>query len=143
MKKKNKVQVIDGVPRVLRRIILKAVSDYRWQLGMQVWKISVQYDKEDKEIGLSLLSAASCDVNRRYLEAVISIYPLTIKKFVEKKWDEGEIRSVVAHEVSHIVTQHFFDVATAQYRDEGEMKDAWETCTTVIGRLLYDLQKKK
>lgn len=143
MKKKVKKQVIKGVPQALRKIVSKAVGDYRWELGMQIWKVDISYVHEDKQVAEGDDVAASIWVNRRYLEATISIYPNTIKRFTSKIWEEKDVREVIAHEISHIATQHFFDVATARYCDDGEMKDAWETCTSVIGKLVYQLDRER
>lgn len=136
-------QVIKGVPRSLRKIISRAVSDYCWELRVQQWNVGIEYKHEDKEQEDPLNHVcASIVVNRRYLEAVVSIYPYLVKKYVTKKYNEDEVRQVVAHEISHLVTEHFYHVATAPYRDQGEMHDAWETCTTVIGRLIHRLAQK-
>lgn len=110
---------------------------------MQMWQLDVSYAHEDKasdDPGDDI--AATIELNRRYLEGVVTIYPNLVKRWINKKYDENRIREVIAHEVSHIATQHFFDVATARYCDDGEMKDAWEACTTIIGRLVHKLGKK-
>lgn len=141
---KKKRQIIKNVPDELRRIVSKAVSDYRWELGMQIWKVGISYGHEDsKSDNPESIVAASISVNRRYLEATITIYPSFVNYFKDKKWDEKEVRETIAHEISHIATQHFFDVATSRYCDDGEMRDAWETCTTIIGKLVYQLDKER
>lgn len=140
----KKQQTIKNVPRALRKIVSKAVGDYRWELGMQIWKVDIEYACEDKKSDDQESSiAASINVNRRYLEATITIYPNTVTRFTTKRCNEQNIREVIAHEISHIATQHFMDVATARYCDDGEMRDAWETCTSVIGKLIYQLDKER
>lgn len=142
--KVTKTQDIEGVPRRLRKIVSDAIAEYRYQLGMQNWKILITYADEDKEADNPIDTvAATIDVNRRYLEANIIVYPFLVTKWKKKIFDDEHIKETIAHEVCHIATQHFWDVATARYCDDGEMKDAWESCTSMLGKLVYRLAKKK
>jgi hypothetical protein len=87
------------------------------------------------------LVAADINVNRRYLTADINIYPHGVKQW--RNGTDEDMERIVAHETAHIATQHLFDVAVATYRDEGEMHDAWETLTEVVGQLSLKLAKAK
>lgn len=127
----------------LRKIISNAVQEYGWHLKVQHYSIDIFYDKKDRHTEKGDLVAAHINVDRRYLNAGLHICPSTVEKWVSKKFDTEYIKEIIAHEISHIATQHFFDVAIACYKDEGEMTDAWETCTTVIGKLVYRLALKK
>ena len=49
---------------------------------------------------------------------------------------------IIAHEVAHIATAKLYYVATCIYKDEGETIDAWESLTTIVGRLLTRIPKK-
>jgi hypothetical protein len=60
-----------------------------------------------------------------------------------KDKDFETIKTIIHHEVAHLATQHLFDIATAVYKDEGETRDAWETLTTVVGRLSELCERRK
>ena len=128
------------VPEKLKKLIREAAQDYRTKLHADAYDLKVEYMEDDlppTDSGGDV--AMDIRINRRYLMATVHVYPWYISKWEKKHYSDNEIKEAVAHEIAHLATQHFFDVAVATYRDEGEMKDAWETCTTVIGRLLHRL----
>lgn len=128
-----------AVPERLKRLIREAAPDYRKKLNADAYDLKVEYltdDLPNTDDGGSV--AMDIKINRRYLTATIHVYPWFVSAWQEKRYSDAEVKECVAHEIAHLATQHFFDVAVATYRDEGEMKDAWETCTTVIGRFLYN-----
>lgn len=138
-KKKNKY------PEVFKKIIKDAIQDFRQVADIPDYCIDIFWmddDLEEKEGRATFITNASILVERRYLKARIKIYPNLIK--IHKEHGEDRIREIVAHEIAHLVTQHLYDCAIATYREEGEVSDAWESLTEVVGRLIkqiHDLKK--
>jgi hypothetical protein len=127
------------VPKKLKALVIDACKRHAWNIGVSNYRADILYMEDDEKYDDSC-TLASCNVDRRYLHATIKIFPEAIRR-----WEsEGNqmIEHMIAHEVAHIATQHFYDVATARYCDTGEMKDAWETVTEVRGRLSERLDQK-
>lgn len=131
------------IDKKLKAFVIDQCQKAAWNIGVSHFHIDILYQKEPKksEDGNDVLGEMSTD--RRYLKGTLRISPL-----VEDMWRRGEkneVKDVIHHEIAHLATQHLYDVGTATYRDEGEMKDAWETLTTVVGRmsLLLDKYKEK
>lgn len=143
MKKKPKTIA----PLAFKKFVNATLSNAAWNIGVSHYKGSVLYHSDDKKSQDSthmnapsdMLVAADMHVDRRYLTYEMNIYALTIRK-----WKRGEIKEVadiIHHEVSHIATQHLYDCALATYKEEGEMKDAWESLTTTIGHMSRKIDK--
>lgn len=130
----------DAIPRKLRKLVLDSIRRHAWNIGVSQYTGDVRYMQADKQTGLDTWIQADITVDRRYLTFTLQLYPRAIKLWREV--GDSHIERVISHEIGHLATQHFFDVATATYRDEGEMKDAWETCTEVIGRLALKLDEQ-
>lgn len=116
----------------LKSKVNKWIWDAQYHLGVRHYSIGVRWMDEDEEIEEGRNTMAKIRVDRRYLTATIDIFPALIEK---ENVDKGIIKKSVYHEVSHIVTQHLYDVGTATYKDSGEMHDAWESCTESVSRL--------
>ena len=143
LKKKSKVQKnLAHIPTKLRKMISSDVFRYLNILGMNHYQGKIFYMKKDVEDqyrdrdGSTLASAL---VDHRYLVVNINIYPILVSRWKNKLSDDNDIHEVIAHEVSHIATNHMYQMATCTYKDEGETKDAWESLTTIIGRLVHEI----
>lgn len=137
-------EYIKLIPVKFRKLVSAAVSSYRATLRFEHWDIKIAYMHEEKEFTRAdSVTMASCIADPRYLKATIEIYPNLVEKWRAKQFNNEEVCRIIAHEVCHIVTQQFIDLAQAVYKDEGEMKDAWESLTTTIGRLVYRLERSK
>jgi len=99
--------------------------------------------KKDVEVPGDSSVLASMNVDMRYLNANLYIYPSMIRNWNQKIMDDEDIKDAIAHEISHIATNHMYMLATSIYKDEGEMKDAWESLTTVIGRLVHEIDSHR
>ena len=146
--KKVKVQkALSHVPDKLRKMIAEDVQRYLMVLGMNHYRSKVFYMKKDIEHeGHSCEEgrvAAAANVDMRYLSANIRIYPYMVDSWKEKNMDDEDVHEIIAHEVAHIATHHMFRLATSVYKDEGETKDAWESLTTVVGRLAHEVDKRR
>ena len=130
-----------GIPPKLKNLVRDSIQRHAWNIGVSHFQGDVLYAKHPKDSDhCSSVCHADTGTDRRYLRATFTFYPV----FVERWRREGAayVERVVAHEVAHLATQHFYDVATARYCDDGEMKDAWEACTEVIGRLSCKLDEQ-
>jgi predicted SprT family Zn-dependent metalloprotease len=140
--KKNKP--LDHVPANFRKLVGTSISDYVKVLGIGNYKVKIFYMKKDihEEDQLSN-TLASTYVDMRYLNSHVNIYPCLVRLWQEKKMDDNEVKEVIAHEISHIATHHMYTLATSVYKDEGEMKDAWESLTTTVGRLIHEVDSHR
>lgn len=132
-------------PKEFKKFVNKCVQIYSWHLKIQHYSINIFYEHKasNKDRDGSII-AASIDVDRRYLNASVKIFPRTLDEW--KVGNRHRVEEIVAHELSHVSTQHLFDLATATYKDEGETKDAWESLTELISRLsckIVKLEQKK
>ena len=130
MKKKSKI------PQEYKRFVIDCCRKAAWNIGVSHFKIDIHYMDEPNESVRGEMST-----NRRYLQGIMKLYPMVLKL-----WNDGEkeqVKETIYHEVAHFATQHFYDVATARYCDEGEMEDAWEACTEVISRMALLVDKFK
>ena len=113
-------------------------------MGVSEFIGDILWKSEDKLSEDGYKIQAEINVDRRYLRATLSIYPIFIVDWKER--GDSETERVIAHEVAHIATAHLYYLATCIYKDSGEMKDAWETLTERIGRLsvkVDELLRKK
>lgn len=131
-------------PVPFRKLVSSIAGQYRWVLGLQDYGMPISWVHEDeprsKEDPESL-TAMKATVDRRYLSCRIQVFPMVWKGWIEKRYTDEDVRKMVAHEVSHITTQHLADLSTAVYKDIGEFKDAWESCTERFAQILYRLEK--
>ena len=126
-----------------KKLVKSAITDYTETLGFKHYAVDVRwFDQDDTgERGGSLLAA--CTTDHRYLTATVKIYPCFEKRWISDGKHLYFIRETISHEIAHIATHSLWYIATSIYKDEGESVDAWESLTTVVGRLLYDIDKLK
>lgn len=143
MAKKTGKKPIDN--KKFRKVVKDAVVDYQYAMDTNPYVVDVAWMEEDETEREgkthSNYTLASIHVYRRYLKATVKIYPILAEEY--KKHGVERVKECIAHEMAHLATQHLYDVAVAAYRDEGEMSDAWETLTEIIGRMAYKIRAKK
>lgn len=120
------------VPKKLKALVIDAIKRHSWNIGVSNYTGDILYMEEDVTQDSGTVNA-ECVVDRRYLHATFKLYPVFIKNWQHD--GDPYVENTIAHEVAHIATAHLYQVAVATYRDEGEMKDAWETLTQVVGQL--------
>ena len=142
---KPKSKYLKTVSVKLQKMISLDVDRYLNVLGMNHYKTKVLYMKNDIEMdehtGGSVAATATVDL--RYLTVSVRIFPFMVNCWMKKSMSDEDIHEIVAHEISHIATNHMYRMATATYKDEGEMKDAWESLTTIVGRLVHEVDKRR
>lgn len=120
----------------LKKLIRESFRKHAWNLGVSHWEADIHYmdDPSERDTKREGTTAMEVDVDRRYIKAIIKVFP----RVHQDMWHDRDYRAIdqaVAHEISHILTQHMFDLAVSCYKDEGETKDAWESLTESIARL--------
>lgn len=96
-------------------------------------------DKSDEDSGDGV--AASINVDTRYLNAHITIYPALVRYYKNK--DTDFIRAVLCHELAHIRTQKLFNYTMDRFIKETDVRDTWEGLTEQYGRLLLEKINRK
>ena len=141
-KKVSKKSKSDAVAKKLRGMIWDDVIRYKNVLGMNHYRANLSYainDIDEKEGDV----AATANVDKRYLSVNIRIYPILVKNWLEKKMDDEDVHEIIAHEMSHLATNDLYSLASSVYKTEEETKDAWESLTTVVGRLVHEVDKRR
>lgn len=137
MSKSKRKSYYESLSPKMKQFFFDSVNEALKILNLNDYSVQIRWMKENDEGSLregnDLL--ASIHVDKRYLKATIAVFPCLVTKWSDKKNGKEDIKHALFHEVAHIATQHFFDVATSIYKDEGETKDAWETCTERIAQL--------
>lgn len=138
MKGKNK-----PVSPRLKKLVKDSIRRHAWNIGVSHFKGDILYMDEDKEKE-SDHEAKRCIfaeviVDRRYLTCTFRFYPYFIKCW-EEEGDEF-VEQTVAHEVAHIATEHMKDLVYSSFKDEGEVKDAWESLTERIGNMSVNIDR--
>lgn len=145
LKPKNKVQKnLSHIPTKLRKLIANDVNRYLNILGMNNYMSKIFYMKNDAGKDPMMGendTMASTHVEMRYLTVSVNIYPITVQRWQEKSIDDEDVHQIIAHEIAHIATNHMHLLTVAQFKDAGEVTDAWESLTTVISRLMYRIDK--
>jgi len=122
------------VPQKYKDFVKDCAQKAAWLIGVSHYEIDIHYMSEKSEDDCcTRTKRGMMTTDRRYLRGTLRLYPCVLKD-----WESGnkkEVKDVVFHEISHLVTQHLYDVGVATYRDDGEMRDAWETLTEVVSRL--------
>jgi len=142
-KPKNKVQKnLSHIPRKFRKMVVDDVYRYLDILGFNQYKPQIFYMKKDDDkdyIGDGSFSEklASVIVDRRYLDLRVNIYPNFVERWKDKSFDDNDVHEAIAHEVSHVATEHMYIMATTTYKDEGEVTDARENATQIVARLAH------
>lgn len=129
------------IPKKLKKLVIDSIKRHAWNIGVSHFKVDIFYMEKDAQAQNGDHILATATVDRRYLSVTFRIYPHAVKHW--KSDGDKEMERIIAHEVAHCATQHLYDVATARYCDDGEMKDAHETLTEVIGKLSLNLDDYK
>ena len=144
---KKEVDHLSHVPMELRAIIADDVKLFIDVLGVNQYQVRVLYcktaDGQDYESFQGAIIGATTSVDRRYLMADIRIYPYFVDQWVNKNVNLSDVHEMVAHEVAHIATDHMWKLLVAPFKDEGEARDAWESLTTNIGRLMTRIKSEE
>ncbi len=125
------------IPRKVKKYIHTLCQQHAWNMGVSHYTIDIVYMKEDKPDG-EFDVHAEMTVDRRYLHGTLTIYPAAFAKW--KKNDQS-MNHVIAHEIAHLATDHLHRMATCVYKDEGEVKDAWEMLTESISQMSLTIKK--
>ena len=109
--------------------------DSPWHMG----DIRYMVETKSKDGNTTL---AEIYVDSFYLVANYSIYP---ELEILWKKDPAQAKEKLAHEVAHIITHKLHELSICSYKGEEEVKEAWESTTEIIGRLInrYEEAKKK
>lgn len=143
--KVKKQKELSYIPDRFRKMVSSCVQSYIGVLGMNHYRAKIFYRKHDKDQEEHNCScgegrvAAEATVDMRYLTVHVKVYPWVIEDWKRGYMDDKDITDIIAHEVAHTATNHLYRLATSIYKDEGEMKDAWESLTTIIGRLVHEV----
>lgn len=127
------------VPQSFKKLVREYIQQHAWNMGVSNYQSDIHYMEKDKEDDCGDITLADCTVDRRYLRAVFKVYPELLKKW--KKNGDSYLEECIAHEVAHILTAHLHWLSICSYKDEGEVKDAWESLTESIGRISLALAK--
>lgn len=133
LKDKSKKQTI---PLKLRRLVLDSIERYQEILNAWDYTGKIKYQEEDAE-GL----AAHIETDRRYLSFIIFIYPLAIKNWKES--GDEYMEELMAHEMSHLLTNGVTDLLLSLYKTDKEVTDERESLTEKISRLVVRIDKFK
>lgn len=140
LKKKNKVPA----PHKLRKMIAADILRYLDILGMNHYRTKIFYmkfDTEDNTCPGNSTVAAAATADMRYLNVHIKIYPWLVNQWKKKLLNDEDIHEIIAHEISHVATTHMYRLVVSVFKDEGEVKDAFESLTTIIGRLVNEIDR--
>ena len=107
--------------------------DSPWHMG------DINYMTEDKTQNGDI-TLAEIDIDSFYLVANYSIYPE-----LEKLWKRNVnlAKEKIAHEVAHIITHKLHELSICAYKSEEEVREAWESTTEIIGRLINRYEETK
>lgn len=130
-------------PKKFRKLVMDAAREYRWLLHREDYTFKTSWSHEDEKRGEEDYCAAKIDVDRRYMMAHMTIYPFVWKDWIAGSKTDEDVKKIVAHEISHMATQHVVNLMYSAFCNENEVKDAWESLTELIGQLLYKLDTRK
>lgn len=136
------------IPKKLYEMVATDVTRYLDIIGMNHYRPKIVFMKKDDEeneqhcCGASTVAAAAI-VGMRYLRVTIKVYPHLVNEWKKKTMSDEEVHEIIAHEVSHVATNHMYVLATSVYKDSGETKDSWEALTTIVGRLVHEVDKRR
>ena len=146
LKMKNNENELSHVPEELRKLIHSSTERYLNILGMNNYKPRIMFEKKGCNTNndpSADIVAATATVDNRYLTITIRIFSYVIEQWRVGDMNDDDIRDIISHEVSHVATNALYDKAISSYKTEEELKDAWESLTTTIGRLIYEIDKNR
>lgn len=146
LSKKNHKGLIP-IPKKLHEMITTDVTRYLNIIGMNHYQTKVLFmrrdDSDEPHCCGKGSAAAAATVGMRYLTVTVRIFPYLVNEWKKKTMRDEEVHEIIAHEMSHVATHHLYYIATSVYKDEGETKDAWESLTTIMGRLVHEVDKRR
>jgi hypothetical protein len=129
-----------------KKLIREAVQTHLHVIGQTDFSYTILYPAEDRHPSDSTdgigTTWADVHISLRYLTVDICAYPSLERRWKEKGITDEEVKEIIAHELAHLITEHMKNLIYATFKDEGEVKDAWEAATTRVGRMLYKLGQK-
>lgn len=137
--KKEKVEVEDKTLR-LKRMISSDVKRFVNILGVNQYDVKVYYaessDDKEYEMFQGSIVGATTSVDTRYLTADLRVYPYLADQWKKGIMSDDNVHDMIAHEIAHIATSEIRRLAVAPFKGEDEVRNAWESLTTIIGRLM-------
>jgi hypothetical protein len=140
--KENKGKIgYDSLPhneleKWMKRIVPKIIEIYGLgNLSIYFQTHEVDHPRSGKEGEI----AFDIQYNKAYKSAYINIFPLASKLFAEEQL--VTLSSAVTHEIAHIITSPFADIAMNRYISKRELTESCEELTesvAQIGRQLVD-----
>lgn len=143
LKKKSR----PAIPPKLQKLVSESASRYLKVLGYGNYEVKIYWQKHDAPKGVEQRTeggaAATMTVDQRYLRGMLKVYPYLVNAWINKNLNDQGVEEIIAHEISHIATNHLFTIAVATYKEEGETHDAWEMLTTIVGRLVHEVDMRR
>ena len=136
---KSKKDNLDFIPVELRKMVADDVKRFSEILGTNQFEIRIFYSKdtiEDHETFQGSVIGATTCVDVRYLTADIKVYPYLVEQWKKGNMTNNDVHDIIAHEVAHIATSNLRRLALSVFKGEDEVRDAWESLTTTVGRLI-------
>lgn len=128
---------VKPVPKKLKELVLAAIKQHSWNMGVSHFKITVDWMENEHENYCKECSqrgvVAETGTNLPYLTATISIYPL-----FERKWEEEGDQyadDIIAHEVAHILTDPLYFEGKNRFANDDTLHDFRESLTEQVGRM--------
>ena len=147
LKMKNEIKdELSHVPDELQKLIHFSVERYLNILGMNNYKPRIMFEKDGCNANndpSADIVAAIANVDNRYLTITIKVFSYVVDLWKKGDMDDDDIKDIIAHEVAHVATNNLYDKAVSLYRNEEDVKDAWESLTTTVGRLVNEIDKSR
>jgi hypothetical protein len=145
--KKQSKKKHSPIPRKLTDMVTTDVERYLDIIGMNHYRTKTIFMKQDDSdephcCGKGSVAAAAT-VGMRYLTVTVKVYPFLVNQWMKGGMTDEDVHEIISHEMAHVATNHLFYLATSIYKDEGETKDAWESLTTIVGRLVHEVDKRR
>jgi len=135
------------ISKNLKAFVKNCIDRHRYNIYAGEYTIDVEYAADDKpgdDPGAGAHVMGEMIVDRRYLKATLRLYPKALNYYYDGNRDTLE--DIIAHEVCHIATEHMKDLIYSCFKDEGEVKDAWESLTQRLSYMslaIDQLRQKK
>ena len=126
-------------PPEFKKLFREMIPKYREDLGVGAYSVDVRYDSHKSPNNAR--ASMSIHVDTDYLRATLTVYPLALDDW--KMIGSEEFREDIAHEMAHLATQPLRDLVNRTYKTQEEVRIAWESLTTILGRYLYTNVKKR
>ncbi len=113
MKKKKKAIKKKGWMPEYRKFCRELTSYLQYKMFLNLYQIDLEYLKEPKEKGKTFEEAddncvaADIETSHRYYTAHVNIYPVTHKRWPDKR----KVAEVIIHELCHVITDPMYKFA--------------------------------